>query len=137
MKYDNLLDEVEQFANNKLKRKKDLETLVRLSYENEKTKEFEDLSFTAKYIIGLQRVLKKGNTNPEVTNLEQIKKDYSSNFEKVVVQFKEILSSSSEEIKNYFHKTYLELNQESFINLNELLEDLEWTKMYLNKKKRQ
>ena len=35
-----------------------------------------------------------------------------------------------------FESTYFELTQESFINMNELLADLEWAKMYLNEIKR-
>ncbi len=136
MDSDKLIGEIDNFSNHKLKRKDDLKILIEISKENKKEKLFESLSFNAKYVLGLQRVLKKGISNPEINSLEKIKKDYSDNLIKSVEQVRELVSFSSEEIKNHFNKIYLELSHQSISNLNELLEDLEWTKMYLNLKKR-
>jgi hypothetical protein len=137
MEYNNIVEEIEEFSNHKLKRKNDLKTLFEISSVHNKTRLLEDLCFTAKYILGLQRILKKGSMNPEIGNLEKLKEDYSDNFNKAVGQIKEILIPAPEQIKTHFNKNYLELSGESFSNLNNLLEDLEWAKMYLNKKKRQ
>jgi hypothetical protein len=132
-----LLEEIEEYSNFKLKRKDDLRILIEVCNTNKKTKLFEDLSFTAKYILGLQRVLKKGVINPEINNLEKIKKDYSDNIIKVIEQIKELINLTPGKTKERFDKTYIELSQQGLSNLNELLEDLEWTKMYFNSKKRQ
>ncbi len=134
---DKLLTEIEKFSNNKLKKKEDLKTLLKISDSENKFKQFEELTFTAKYVLGLQRVLKKGSMNPDITNLEKVKKDYSDNLVKATSQIKELLQSSPDETRYYFMNTYLELNQQSLQRLIELLEDLEWTKMYLNNIKRQ
>jgi hypothetical protein len=137
MDADKLIGEIDHFSNHKLKKKDDLRILIEVSIKNGKEKLFEDLTFTAKYVLGLQRVLKKGSINPEISNLEEIKEDYSNNLIKSIEQIEELVNFSSKETKSLFSKTYFELSQQSLQNLNELLEDLEWTKMYLNQKKRQ
>lgn len=130
------VDAVEKFSGEKLKRKAELIRIYEEAAKHDNMKLFEDTVFTAKYVQGLLRVVKSGTQNPEVQNLESIKKDFSDNMNKVVSQLKEILDNADEESKAHFDKTYFELSQESFLNLAELLNDLEWTKMYLNDLKR-
>jgi hypothetical protein len=137
MDAENYTKEINDFSEQKLKRRDDLKTLIEICFKNEKPVLLENLSFTAKYIRGLERVLKKGSMNLEINNLEQIKQDYLSNINKSVEQLKEIISLANTSDKNYFEETYLILTHEGFKNLNELLEDLEWTKMYFNNQKRQ
>lgn len=137
MNAENFIEEIDSFSKYRLKRKDDLKTIIEICINNEKLQLLEDLSFTSKYIRGLERVLKKGRMNPEISNLEQIKQDYMNNVNKSVEQLKEIISMADSNIKNYFEETYLKLTQTGFKNLGELQEDLEWTKMYLNNQKRQ
>jgi hypothetical protein len=137
--FEKFLNEVDNFSlakGGRLKRKNDLKIILEETLKPHKEKLFEDLSFTAKYLQGLMRVLKKGGQNPEVKSLEYVKSDYSSNADKFIAQLKEVLSENSMEVKEHFNKTYFELSQEAFHNLNELLSDLEWTKIYLNEQKR-
>ena len=134
-----LLNEINDFSlakGGQLKRKEDLNIIFEEISRNNKEKLLEDLSFTAKYLQGLMRVLKKGAQNPEIKSLEYVKSDYSLNIMKFTTQLKEILSESSGEMKEHFNKTFFELSQEGFQNLSELLSDLDWTKMYLNELKR-
>ncbi len=131
-----IVDGINVFSNFRLKRQDDLKILFEADNQTEKSL-LGNLSFTAKYILGLQRVLKKGSVNPEITNVEQVKKDYSDNIQKSIDQLKELINLSSEKIQDHFQKTYFELSHQGLKNLNELLEDLEWTKMYLNQLKRQ
>ncbi len=137
MNSENFVTEINSFSGQKLKRKNDLKTIVEICFKNEKITFLEDISFTAKYIRGLERVLKKGSMNSEISNLDQIKQDYTNNINKVVDQLKEIINLSDANVKSFFEEKYLKLTQEGFKNLNELLEDLEWTKMYSNNQKRQ
>jgi len=130
------VDAVEKFSGEKLKRKAELLRVYEEAVKNDNMELFDDTIFTAKYVQGLLRVVKNGTQNPEVQNLESIKKDFSENMNKVVSQLKEILTTADEELKSHFDKTYFELSQEGFLNLAELLNDLEWTKMYLNDLKR-
>jgi hypothetical protein len=83
------------------------------------------------------RVLQSGASNSEVSSMEKIKADFSSNIKKVMEQIKDIIAGTDEELKKYFADNYFEMSQQGLTNLNELLADLEWTKMYLNDQKRQ
>ena len=132
----NLVEEINVFSEQKLKRKNDLKILLEMSFKNEKSALLENLSFTAKYIRGLERVLKKGSMNPEISNIEQIKQDYTNNIKKLIDQIKELISFADTEVNSYFEEKYFKLTQEGFQSLSELLEDLEWTKMYFNRQKR-
>ncbi|OGU28223.1 MAG: hypothetical protein A2057_00340 [Ignavibacteria bacterium GWA2_35_9] len=132
----NLVEEINVFSEQKLKRKNDLKILLEMSFKNEKSVLLENLSFTAKYIRGLERVLKKGSMNPEISNIEQIKQDYTNNIKKSIDQIKELISFADTEVNSYFEEKYFKLTQEGFQSLSELLEDLEWTKMYFNRQKR-
>lgn len=137
MNAENLIEEIKTFSGNKLKREDDLKTLLDISFNNGKSELLQDVSFTAKYVMGLQRVLKKGSVNPEIGNIEQIKSDYINNIQKSVEQLKEMIKLSDIKIKNYFEETYFQLSQGGLSSLTELLEDLEWAKMYFNQQKRE
>ncbi len=130
------VNEVEKFSHSKLKRKIELLRIYEEALKFNNEKEFEDLAFTAKYVQGLLRVVKTGTINPEVQNIEQIKKDFSDNMNKTVDQIKKIIAGAGEDLKQHFEKTFFELTQDSFINFSELLSDLEWAKMYMNEIKR-
>ncbi len=130
------IEEIESYSGNRLKRKDDLTTLIELGYSNNQNDVIEDLCFTAKYVQGLLRVLKKAADNSEIQNTAQIKTDLSTNLETVKEKIENLLINSDEKTVNYLRKTYLELSQNSFFNLTELLNDLEWTKKYLNQIKR-
>ncbi len=131
------VNEVEKFSGINLNKKAELLRVYEECLKTGKEKVFEDLAFTAKYLRGLMRVLQNGSNNPHVNSLEQIKKDFSSNIKKVKEQIQDIISNSDEQLKKHFDENYFEMSQAGLTNLNELLSDLEWTKMYLNDQKRQ
>lgn len=128
----NLLNETEKFSNTSLNRKTDLQLIIDNCISNNLYKEFEDLAFTGKYIEGLKRVLSKGADFQEIDNLVYVKKDLTSNMEKILGQIRLTLSESEKSIQDYFQNTYLSLKPDNFRNLNELLQDLELIKKYLN-----
>lgn len=130
------VNEVEYFSNSKLKKKAELLRLFEEAQKNNKLGLFEDLTFTAKYVQGLLRVVQSGTNNPEVGNIENIKQDFSENMKKVVSQIKDIISNADDSMKSHFEENYFELSQAGFLNLSELISDLEWTKKYINNKKR-
>ncbi len=133
---DKLIDEVEQFSNSQLKRKNDLQKIYKECLVNNTAHLFEELIFTGKYVNGLMKVLKKSAKSPEVQNIDYVKKDLSSNIKKLIEQINNILIHSDEETKNYFYNNLLQLTNEAFYNLNELISDFDWTKKYLNEIKR-
>ena len=131
-----LIQEIEVFSQNGLKRKKDLTLLLFLAYSNDMKETVEELSFTSKYVQGLFRVLEKASGNAEVQNMGQIKTDITINLEKVKENIKKLLYNAEDADKNHFNETYLQLTQNSLFNLTELMSDLEWTKKYFNQVKR-
>ena len=131
----NILNEVEIFSDSLLKRKADLQIIVNESIQNNYEVEFEELTFTGKYVQGLKRVLQKGADFQEIENLDHVKKDLTENMEKIIGDIRALLIHSSETNKKYFEDSYLSLTPNCFHNLNYLLEDLEWIKKYLNYQK--
>jgi ribonuclease BN (tRNA processing enzyme) len=130
------VEEVERFSNSKLNKKIEVIRLYEEALASNKIKEFEDLAFTAKYLRGLLRVLKEGQNIPEVGSMEKIKADFSSNMEKASETISDILLSSESSVKKYFNENFIEMSQDTLVNMNELLQDLEWVKIYLNDSKR-
>lgn len=131
------VNEVEKFSKTNLNKKAELLRIYEESLKSDKEKIFEDLTFTAKYLRGLMRILQSGTGNPEVSSMEKIKADFSANVKKVTEQLKDIIADADEELKKYFSDSYFEISQQGLTNLNELLADLEWTKMFFNDQKRQ
>lgn len=132
-----IIEEIDDFSQHRLNKKTDLKTLYSLSMMEDKGNTFNELSFTAKYAEGLMRVLKTGTSNPEVKNLDLIKKDFTHNMQKIVDQMKELVAHADEQIKRYFEITYFDLSQQAMQNLTLILSDLEWAKKYFNMQKRQ
>ena len=131
-----LLEELEEFSGNRLKRKNDLSTLIRLGYTHGQDEIIEDLSFTSKYVQGLFRVLNRASGINDVHNIDLIKTDLSNNIGKVKKQIEQLLTNADDPTKSYFTGNYLQLSQNCMFNLTELMSDLEWTKKYLNRIKR-
>lgn len=134
--YPNFLNDVEKFSGKSLNKKNDLLIILEAINTGEKFKDFENLSFTGKYVNGLFRVLRNSANIPEVENVDQIKKDLSENMEKVISQLKDITSSINEMNKNFFEDNYFQLSQSSMQNVKLLVEDLDIVKKYLNHLKR-
>ena len=130
------LDDVEKFSGKSLNKKKDLSIILEVIDTDEKFKDFENLCFTGKYVNGLFKVLRNSVNIPEVENVDQIKKDLSENMEKVISQLKEITLATNEMNKKFFEDNYLQLSQTSMQNLQQLVEDLDIIKKYLNFLKR-
>ena len=75
----NFLDDVEKFSGKSLNKKDDLATIIEAYESSKKIEDFENLSFTGKYVNGLFRVLANSTKIPEVENVDHIKKDLSEN----------------------------------------------------------
>ncbi|NCQ16941.1 MAG: hypothetical protein COZ80_07220 [Ignavibacteria bacterium CG_4_8_14_3_um_filter_37_9] len=129
-------DEVEKFSKMKLLVKSDLQTLVSTAFNSLQEELFFSIAFSAKYVRGLIRVLQQTETNPEIKNLEQLKKDLSENMEQITSNLKILLATEAENVKDGFEEKYLFLTTEAFANFQNLLNDLEWVKIYQNHLKR-
>jgi hypothetical protein len=127
---------VEKFSKSKLKRKAELLRIYEEALKFKKESLFEDLTFTAKYVRGLLRIIKSGKINPGSDNIDRIKEDFLDNMNKIVKMIKEILYGAGDDLNLHFDQTYFESSQEGFLNINELLSDMEWVKIYMNNEKR-
>jgi len=132
----NFLSDVEKYTNSLLQRKVDTKKIIDVVSGNDKEEEFEKLTFTAKYICGMMRVVKNAPGIPEVSSIDQIKSDLNDNMKKGVEQLKEIIAFSNGVVKDYFEKTYFTLTTQNFTNLTQLFSDLESVKKYINYLKR-
>lgn len=132
----NFLSKVEEYTNNPLERKDDLKKIIDVVLDNSKQDEFEKLTFTAKYICGMLRVLKTAPGIPEINSVDHVKNDLNENMKKGINQLKELISLSVESDKEYFEKIYFTLSQQNITNLSQLFSDLESVKKYLNYLKR-
>lgn len=130
------LDSVEAYTERKLHHKFFLQQLIDETTKYKLYDKFEDLAFTGKYVNGLLRAVKIGQSNPDVTNLQMIKEDLMKNIEKVISLIKEITSTLTEEPMNEINLKFIELSREQFTNLTLLMDDLDQIKKYLNHLKR-
>ena len=131
-----LFDEVENFTGKLFNRKDDLKIILETFNLDDKIEDFEKLAFTGKYINGLFRVLKSSVKIPEVESVDQIKKDLSENVEKMIFHLREISFKMNEENRKKIDANYLQFSQYSLQNLQQLVEDLDNIKKYLNHLKR-
>jgi len=132
----NFLDDVEKFSGKSLNKKDDLADIIVACKSAKKFEDFENLSFTGKYVNGLFTVLKNSVNIPEVENIDHIKKDLSENIEKVISHLKEITFKMDDDEKKIIEENYLTLNQNCLQNLQHLVKDLDYIKKYLNYLKR-
>ena len=132
----NFLAGVEGYTGSLLHKKNDINKLIELVVTEKKEEEFERLTFTAKYICGMIRVVKNAPGIPEVSSVDQIKSDLNENMKKGIEQLKKITASGNESEKDYFEKTYFTLSTQSFGSLTQLFSDLESVKKYINHLKR-
>lgn len=133
---ENLLNDTEKSLNVLLNKKSDLLLILNAYKLNNDTEGFENLCFTGKYLNGLFRVLKNSSNISEVKSVDHIKKDIGENLEKVMSQLRQIQIKLSEKEKAIIQEKYLQLSQNSFQNLQALVEDLDNIKKYLNFLKR-
>ena len=130
------LDKVEDYTSNPLQRKDDLKKIIDVVTASTKEDKFEKLTFTAKYICGMMRVLKNAPGIPEVNSIDNVKNDLNENMKKGIEQLKEIISCSDARNVEYFDGIYFTLSSQNFANLSQLFSDLESVKKYINHLKR-
>lgn len=129
--------EVEKFTKHPLNRKAELITIYDAAIDTNQMDVFRELCFTAKYLMGMMRILNDAVKNPQPVDYDNIKKDFGANIEKLAEQVRNILSQSDESKIRYFEEEFLAKSYSALSNLNELMTDLEKTKLYLNQLKRE
>ena len=141
-----LISEVTKFSNNRIKNPDDICFLIELSQSAGKRVVFNQLTFYAKYLNGLSKILQSGQiaglqgsdvprelgVKPEETLLK-IKGEYTDHLKKLLTLLEQYISGTDLEPAGKFKKNYLEMTQPSLRNLNTLIYDLTWVKNWMNR----
>ena len=129
------VEKLDKFSSNKLKNKEDLTRIINTAFKYSTENLIKDASFSAKYIQGLVKIIRRGDTDIEEDYFIKIKKELADNLEKIKSNLKEIMKGESSFITNIFNEKYFELSQDAMNNLLDLCDDLGWVKVYLNEYK--
>ena len=126
---------VDKLSNGKLNSRDDLELLIDLALTKDKIKLLEEISFQAKFSVGLLKVVQKKNSIIDEQYFVKAVDEYSLTIEKIKNKLKELISLDSEFIQSVFAEKYFQLSQQSLSNLNLLCSDLSYLKLYFNDSK--
>ncbi|WKZ70645.1 MAG: hypothetical protein QY331_05170 [Melioribacteraceae bacterium] len=127
---------INEFAKGKLNNAEDLTRIAEIIFKINKQELLDEISFSAKYSQGLLKIIQNRSNNIEDDYFDRIKAEYTEAVKKVRELLTRILNDGSPFIKQIFIDKYLSLTHESLNNLNLLMSDLSWVKMYLNDIKR-
>src|SRR4030066_1080812 len=89
-------NEVEKYSKHSLNRKAEMIVIYDAAIDSNQMNIFRDVCFTAKYLVGMMRVLQEGGNNPQVSSLDHVKKDFSANLTKAIEQLRKIIFSAEE-----------------------------------------
>lgn len=130
------LDEVEKFNEKKFSQRETLSILIQLINRTNQFEKFSELIFLSKYINGLLRSIKISQLNPQITNIESIKKDFIENLQKVSSLLNEIIFLDKSDDAEKIKFKYINPSETQIEDLLKLIEDLEKVKKYVNYLKR-
>lgn len=126
------LDNVERFIERKLTQRKIISQLFEHINQTNQIEKFQEMVFTAKYVNGLFRIIKTSQSNQQISNIDQIKNDFSENLQKVISILKEIISGQNISVVENIETQYLTAGETQFENLMLFLDDLDQIKKYIN-----
>ncbi|MGE5352501.1 MAG: hypothetical protein ACM3P0_10480 [Acidobacteriota bacterium] len=131
----NIIEEVEALSKNRLKMKDDLKRVIELSIQSNKTSVLDETAFKAKYLQGLFGIIQRGESSIDEEVFRRYMAEYTENIEEVKKNLALIIEASGNFYKNIFEEKYFSMTQDGISNLNKLIYDLGWYKMYLNDRK--
>ncbi len=127
---------VDEFAKGKLHNAEDLTRITEVIFKEGKQNLLEDVAFSAKYAQGLMKIFQDRSNDFEEEYFRKIKEEYTEAVKKIRESLQEIIDYSNSFIGSIFSDKYLGMTHESMHNLNQLIDDLSWVKVYLNYRKR-
>lgn len=130
------VEKLMEFSGNKIKKRDDLIFLIESALIQQKEKTLEEIFFTAKYITGLFRVVHSAADNPDIKNKDEISSDLALQITNLRNMIDDILSGSGHHYVKNFADKFLQMNGVAFIEFQELIEDLNWCKKFINVVKR-
>ena len=131
-----ILDNIDSFSKNKLKQREDLSRLIEIAIQQNKMNKLEEITFSAKYVQGLLKIVKSRSEDIDPEYFIKIEKEYLENLQKLKRSLAELIYEAGSFYRGIFEEKYFSLTQGSLQNLTDLCSDLNWTKMYFNELKR-
>jgi hypothetical protein len=129
-----VLDFLDYFTGNNLRKKNDLGILLEISAVNSFSNEISDMIFNFSYLWKLNKSLSKTRTNE--TDTSNLKKEYSEISSLIISQIQTIIDNSEEEVKERFEKVYFGSGIGFQRNLLDLAHDFAGLKELQNEMKR-
>ena len=127
-----ILTKAERLSNNNLYFRDDLEILINIAQQKGKLELLEKLSFNAKFLHGLLKVIQRKEKLVEETFVLKASNEYKESLQKVMMLLNDLLKDENDFIRNIFNDKYLQFNQQCLSNLNNLCSDLSYLKLYFN-----
>jgi hypothetical protein len=142
-----LISELTQFSGNKIKNSGDLSVLIEASFLARNERLLNDLTFTAKYLNGLGKILRDNMISQSAHNTiekksldessaNKIRSEFKEHIKKFTLQMAALIKDLDESDRNIIEKKYLDMTRSSMINLSSMIYDLTWLKKLLNTKKK-
>ena len=127
-----ILTTVEKLSNKHLYFREDLEIIINAAQKRNKFSSLEKLSFNAKFLNGLLKVIQRKEKLVEETFVLKASNEYKDSLQKVMMLLNDLLKDESDFIKSIFNEKFLQFNQQCLSNLNNLCSDLSYLKLYFN-----
>lgn len=127
-----IIADVEKLSGQVLRTKEDLRLILESAISRQMLDELNDLAFQAKYVTGLQKVIKKREAAIDEDYFKKVGEEFHSSYQKIKSLIQTIFQNSSAFVNDIFAEKYFQLTQSSLQNLNMLCEDLSYLKLYLN-----
>ncbi|MGE5496550.1 MAG: hypothetical protein ACM3Q2_00645 [Syntrophothermus sp.] len=131
----NIVEKVETLSKNRLKMKDDLKRIIEVSITGRKIPLLDETAFKAKYLQGLFSIIQRGESSIDEEVFRRYMTEYTENVEEVKKNLALIIEDSGSFYRKIFEEKYFSMTQEGISNLNKLMYDLGWYKMYLNDRK--
>jgi len=129
---DEIIIQVENLSGKILKAKEDFRIIVETAISKSKLDELGELAFHAKYIHGLNSIIKKREAVIDDGYFTKVGDEYKLAYKKLIELIQLILDGSAEFLVSVFKEKYFQLSHQSLHNINILCEDFSFLKLYLN-----
>ncbi len=134
-KIEQILNGINNLAKDNLKNKEDLTRIIKATLEHNQLDLLQELSFHAKYIQGLLKIIKTKNEIIDDKYFQNVKTEYTEGIKKVKELLEKIIKPESQFVKNIFSEKYFQLTHQSMSNLTNLFNDLSYIKLFFNDSK--
>jgi hypothetical protein len=123
-----VIENVEQYAKRKFRYRNEIGILLRAAEDCGMISEFDQLSFTGKFIKNAHSILTRDNLDNSVT--ARLADELRVNLEKSAQSINTLIEKSPKEEKTLITGQFLNLTEENFQNLITLMMELSWFKNY-------